>query len=377
MSDLRALADKVEEMEAAVREFGQCMANGFNVLSDRIESMKECVAQKDYAYSRFGALFNEDPRRIFPDVDLTELEREFGEMEKRLPETLELLGYDVIGNLAALVAREDFLESWNALPAQAKRGLVSFDKRAYGILREKVDVVDFGFMFEGARDHGSEMPELLAKWIKAPADSKLAFYKLKKEAQGGPIEEFFNLPAASDSALSGEESRKSVAVEYLVRLGREEKFDWYGSEESFANGHWAFVYVFNFLSGLEDELNGYAQVKKNAQLPDLLKKWCARVDMEQFEAEMKEYQKEAKGTDHSKIVDKYPAIKLSQSLQRGLKKEEFLQMREESKGTELEGFFGSEMAQKMAGDMPYRRQDYMFHVLRNMFMKGASRKMKP
>ena len=132
---------------------------------------------------------------------------------------------------------------------------------------------------------------------------------------------------------------------------------------------------------LEDSFNGYNKVKESFQLPDLLKQWSGKpLNEEQYQKEIALFREEIKDKpreEYHTIEQKYPTILEVRDLQRGLKKEEFLNLKEASKNTPYEVFFHSDMTEYLSSSMPYKRSDYMFVYFREEFLKSNTKKMRP
>lgn len=384
MTNLKELSLKLEDISNLINNLGTPMTNGVNTLSSRIESFNNVIATQDYSYTFFAPLFN--PQNAYYDKEsIDTLKKEFSTFEEELPETKDKLSFDFIKVLKEIVQQDSFNQQWNELEQKYKSALIYADKAVYPILRQKLQPNDFNFMFEEFETPDSvQYPPAIEAWINTPSDSKVAFFKLRKAVQGTELEGFFNHDNIKNAESLSSGLRQHIAFDYFHGNSINKpsgSISWYERLDMLHDHGWAFGYTYYFLMELEDSLNGYDQVKKNIQLPDLLKQWSGKpLNEEQYQKEVALFREEIKDKSREEyhiIEQKYPAILETRDLQRGLKKEEFLNLKEASKNTPYETFFHSDMTEQMFSSIPYKRSDYMFVYFREEFLKNNTKKMKP
>lgn len=386
METLQEFIAKHDEIKDIVDRIGASGANGVNTLADRIVNTKDRIDKNDYTYTNFHSLFDDFNRQRLEESEIRDLETNFNAFKQELPEIREKLTFNFIENFTKSFEKDDFVDQWNSLNEEQKSNILYIDKEMYKIIRQKIDVSEFNFLFKSDNQFDGGYPIDIAEWMHASSLSKIKFFQLRKAAQGDIHEDFFNSQEVKDAESKDSKTRQKIAINYLVERKRlhDNGACWYDRLDMLIERNFSLTYTYGFFKNLEDEFNGYDTIKKNAKLPDILKKWSGEMfDKELYTQEWKILNKEMEGKtpeESSKIYKNrhknYPTITLAESMQGGLKKEEFLALVKESKGTEFEEFFNSSMTQKMHHDMPYKRIDYMFIYFREKFTNETKRKPK-
>jgi hypothetical protein len=384
MKNLQELLVKIRDISDALDEVGiSPAAGGVTTKSNHIKEIKKAIDSNNFFETRFRPIFEPEYKDNYEATYLNRLETELKKLQPKIPNIRERIDFNVAEALNELIEKDDFTEQWNKLSSEEKNSFLYFDKEIYKIVRKKVDVSEFKFLFDDFPDEISiSYPQNIKDWIEAPIDSKVLFYKLRKNAQNTEYEEFFNSTSAKDAEGKSKFMRKMVADSYLrSNKNNTDEPCWYDRLDMLHDKHWAFSSIYHFFSELEDEFTGYDKIQKSIRLPVILRKWKGSVpDEDAYNHEMKLLDEECKGKsweEEDKIWEKYPLFKLARSLQRGLTNDEFSNLKEEAKETEFEEFFNHPMTQKMSDDMPYKREDYMFVYFREQFKKELKRKNKP
>lgn len=390
MNTLKEFLVKRDEILDIINRVGASGSTGVSTFTERVGYLQNRIDANDYTYTNFHSLFDDFNRNSCSAEEIKKLEISFQSFMKDLPEIKEKLSFNFLENFNTLIKREDFVEQWNSLKEEQKSDLLFLDKEIYKSLRTKIDVKEFNFLFkvEDQDKFDGEYPINIYQWIDAPANSKVIFYKLRKEAQDDIHEDFFNSEEVKNAESEDRKTRHKIAVNYLISRKKVENTDdsWYERLDILTIKNTSLHYVYHHFKRLEDEFNGYDKVKENTNVPDILKKWSGDLlneDKALFEKEYRMRDKELEGKSreeqdevYKKSDQNYPTIKKGEDLQKGLKKEEFAALVEESKGSEFEDFFNNPMTEKTSNEMPYKRRDYMFIYFRDKFTSETKRKPK-
>jgi hypothetical protein len=387
METLQEFLAKRNEIEGIVNRIGASGASGVNTFTDRIGYLKERIEKNDYTYTVFHSLFDEFNKKRLTNEEVAGLEKSFKEFMQELPAIEEKINFNFVDTFKQLVERDDFIDQWNSLNEDQKSDLLYLDKEVYKNLRTKLDLKEFDFLFkvDNQDTFDGSYPIDIYEWINA--SSKTKFYQLRKAAQGGIHEEFFNSQKVKEAEELNSGTRNQIAIKYLINRNRVEDTNicWYNRLDILNVRSVPLHYTYHFFKDLEDELNGYKEIKEKVQLPDILRKWIGQFfDMELYEQESRLLQKEQEGKSPEESNEiyrnraiKYPTIVLAESIQRELKKEEFNALVIESKGTDFEDFFNNPITEKMCHNMPYLREDYMFVYFRDKFTSENAVSKKP
>jgi hypothetical protein len=389
METLQDFMAKHDEITDIVNRVGASGTNGVNTLTSRVGYVKNSIEKNDYTYTNFHSLFDEFNRSRCSAEEIKDAEEVFQSLMNDLPKIKEKLSFNFTEQFTKIFEKNDFVEQWNSLTDEQKSDILYIDKNMYKILRTKIDVKEFDFLFkvEGQGKFDGEYPLDIYEWINALANSKVIFYKLRKAAQDDIHEEFFNSKEVIDAESANSGLRHQIAVKYLINRKNHDASDasWYDRLDMLTNSNASFHYTYHFFQDLENEFNGYNKIKENTKLPDILKKWSSELvgeQSEQYKKEREIFGKELEDKsmeERSKIYNasyhKYPTLEIAKSLQRGLKKDEFVALVKEAKGTEFEDFFNNPMTEKMRNEMPYKIIEYMFFYFCEKF--NSQTKTKP
>ena len=364
MTNLQQLSEDLNQLSQSLNAFVSPMTNGVNTLASRIDAAKQSI--------------NSNNTQMFGD----EAYFHSPEGQKILLNIKSGINLDVIGKLNACVLKDDFYEQWQALDDNSKKEFIYFDKSVYPVLRQKLDVAEFNFMFFEFEDVEVAMiPSPLHEWMSAPDSAKIMFYKLRKAAQGTRYQNFFDNPETIQAEKMGWSSsmREKLVAQYLRNETKNPNptMCWYDRLDMNYNKHWAFGYTYHFLQEMEDEFNGYQTIQKNIELPLILKKWAGTdMDFEAHKNAIKTFEQSLEGlseADRRKRMAEHPQVLLDKKIQQGINTDEFMALKTEAKGTSTEAFFDLPMTEKMRTQMPYRRIDYMFVYFREAFSQKVKR----
>jgi len=364
MNTLKELVEKMNEIYQFIESVGSMMTNGVNTWSARIDYVKGMIDSNDFNYG------------------------EFNESKKSHQKIKDSLNFDIKDNFLKLFEQNGFVEQWNKLTEEEKSSFLYYDKEVYGILRTKLEVQDFEFLFIDQQDIKDLFPTNIVEWINAPENSKVVFYKLRKAAKETIYEDFFNDPETQIAEAYPSHKREQLAINYLKHNPKTQKSDisWYDRIDFIHGKDISFSYTYNFFKHLEDQFNGYSAIKEKTNVPDILKKWAGiPIDEEKCKKEYELYHQEIKDKGInpfkeyekvSEIQKKYPVIEYMESLNNPIDKKCFLALKNEAQGTEFESFFNESLTEKMCKDMPYKRIEYVFTYFRDEFKKQSSKKFK-
>jgi hypothetical protein len=382
MNNLKEFVIQINKIEEQLEQLCLSGINGISTLTSRIKEMQNHIASNNYENTAF------DTKSFYNSPNKTLIEQDFQIFLNNLPEFQNKLNVDYIGKLQTLVEQDNFSEDWTKLKEEEKTSIIFLSKEAYPILRTKLNLDDFNFLLKDVVKK-KDYPQVIDEWIHS--QSKVTFFKLRKQAQNSEHEMFFNSDEVKTAETLNVEQREIIAGLYLSS-NNQSNINWYNKLDSLTTRDISFFYTYNFLVDLEDKYNGYAQIKKNIQLPDLLKIWIGDIVDPQLSIEYKEAKEKyyaerqteiEKNGIGSPLIDhidkKYPIINqvdMSPGIGKPFTKNEFEKLKNQAKDTDLEAFFNHDFSEAMHKEMPYKRSNYMFVYFRDSFMKQNQKKLK-
>lgn len=341
MNNFKTILSKSEAGYNLISLFGFFGANGINTLKNQLHSLNIRFKENDFKYSNFNFMFNEKLRVDLTHQQIKDGEESYKQIFENLPEVHSILNYDFTSEIQKTISSDSFLEDWNSLTNTEKNDLLFIDKSVYLMLREKLETKDFNFILEDLYKEQQELtvllPEIIQQWILS--HSKVTCFNLRKTAQGGEYEDFFNEPSTKNADNNSSESKQLLALQYLSKRN---SLDWFNNINyfMFSSNYYHIKYTYDYFYELEEKFIGYDKTKENilSNAPEFVKNWCGLVEAGSL-------------------------------FQKGLDSITFNDIKEQSKGTYYESFFENPLTQKYSKEQGFRRADFMFFILKDKLIE--------
>lgn len=363
MDNLESLSNDLTNLFEILKYFDLPMTNGVNTLSSHIDFIKSSYQKGNFDIPKNNDYF----------------------YSKNLKANLEkYISIDFIARINYLINHDNFNQEWIKLNTEEKKNIIFFDKNIYPLLRQKLNTSDFNFMFSNINTNLDNSPHLnvLSQWCKIPEGQKISFFKLRKSAEKTEYKDFFHLPKIlyAEEKLLNKQNREKIVIEYLNSKNKlslsSSNISWYNRLDMTKDND----YIYTFLRNMEDDFNGYTQIKENIELPSLLKTWVGLdINLKEYEQAILEFEKSCLSLSDKELKKRnkeHPSNLLRIKIESGITSEELLKLKEQAKGGYMEEFFNLTFTEQMRTEMPYKRQDYMFVYFRDVFMKNT-KKFKP
>ncbi len=237
MKSLKQFLQKIQVCHEKLNLMNNYSANGISTLEMRVEHL---IRQKDiinFSDANFSGLIKVD--------DLN---------------TINMITY-FKDELREIVKEDTFEEQWEDLTAKEKENIVYCCRDHYIILREKISLENFNFLFKEENQFlFIDFPEPIFSWINT--HSKIELYKLKKIHQNTQFNQFFYSENAIKNEKNSVEEKKSVAIAYLYHTSKNYQKCWI-DVPAITNKNSLLYYIYHYFNKLENELNEFKESMKH------------------------------------------------------------------------------------------------------------------